>query len=190
MKKITVNVLIISILNLLVGCFPSSVKMKAKPPKGESVVINLKDGITVKGVLINREGNKINYIDADTHKSESVDIKNIKGIKASDKVYDYEGYVITTDQIRDAKGSSKKIIYSMGGLLLGTLLLWAVVAIPYELSVEESEQKNLLGLIVLFGGIPGAILGGIKGNAKDKKNAINSIRKDRIKNKQKEEQKN
>jgi hypothetical protein len=127
MKKITVSVLIIGIFNLIIGCFPSSVKKIAKPPKGESVVINLKDGKIVEGVLLKREGDKIKYVDTVTHKAEDIDINNIKEINTSDKVYDFEGHVINEDQIREAKGTSKTIIYSFGGLALGTLLLWAVV---------------------------------------------------------------
>jgi hypothetical protein len=50
------------------------------------------------------------------------------------------------------------------------------------LSVEEEEQNNLFGLMLLFGGIPGAVYGGIKGNASDKKDAITSIRNERSKN--------
>ncbi len=170
MKKIINGVLLICFFNLIIGC-SSSLRID-EPPIGESVVINLDDGSTREGVILKKEGTKLKYIDAQSHRPEDLDISKIKSIGYADKVYDLEGNVITDEKISDTKGMSKTLAYGFGGLVLGA-------AVGFGVGALMQSEDVAIGYPMAAFGIAGAIYFGIMGSNSDREDAIDDIRAER-----------
>jgi hypothetical protein len=177
MKKFISGVLLISFLNLIIGC-SSSLRVD-EPPIGESVVINLEDGSTREGVILKKEGTKLKYIDTQTHRPEDLDISKIRSLSYADKVYDLEGNVITDEQLSDAKGMSKTLAYGFGGLVLGA-------AVGFGVGALMQSENIAIGIPMAVLGVAGAVYFGIKGSNSDKEDAIDDIRAKRYEDSQTE----
>ena len=108
MKKLMAGLLVISLLNLIVGCGGSALRVD-KPPIGESVIINLVDGSQRHGIILKKNGDRILYMDAEQGKPLDLETGKIASIVKSDKVYDMEGNVISEAQISEAKSMSKTL---------------------------------------------------------------------------------
>jgi hypothetical protein len=173
MKKLIAALLIIGLLNLVVGCGGSAIRVD-NAPIGESVVIKLIDGSERHGIILKTEANKILYMDADSHKPEDLELKQITSIIKSDKVYDMEGDIITDQQISEVKGMSKTLVYGFGGLVLGAAVGFGIAAIANNQDAEIAPIYPMAGL-----GIAGAIYFGIKGAGSDREDAIDEIRESR-----------
>ncbi len=178
MKKIIAGVLLVSLINLFVGCGGSSLRVD-KPPIGESVEIQLIDGSSRRGVILKKEGNKLLYMDADSQKPEDLDVKKIKAIVKANKVYDLEGKVITEDQISNVKGISKTLAYGFGGFVLGVAVGFGVAAIA------NSQDADIAPIYPMAGfGVLGGIYFGIQGSESDREDAIDEIRESRYEDSQ------
>jgi len=178
LKKIIAGVLLVSLINLIVGCSGSSIRVD-KPPIGESVEIKLVDGSSRHGVILKKEGNKLLYMDADSQRPVDLDVKKIKAIVKADKVYDLEGKEITEDQISDAKGISKMLAYGLGGFVLGAAVGFGVAAIANSQEADIAPIYPMAGL-----GVAGGIYFGVQGSQSDREDAIDGIRESRYEDSQ------
>ena len=172
MKKILAVFLIVSIINLLVGCGPSMININ-NPPVGESVRIQLIDGSQREGVILKKTDQIIKYVDTETHRPEDLDVSKIQSIIYANKVYDLEGNVISEDQISDEKAITKTMAYGFGGLVLGAAAGFGIGALIAE-SVPIVYPMAGLGIV-------GAVYFGIKGSKSDRDDAIDEIRENRYK---------
>jgi hypothetical protein len=170
MKKLVIAVLVISFVNLIIGCSGSGIRID-KPPIGASVTIKLIDGSTRDGIILKKEGDRILYMDANSQKPENLEVKQIKEIVRAGKVYDLEGNVITEEQISETKGSSKMLAYSLGGLVAGAAVGFGVAAIVNSQGGDLAPIYPMAGL-----GLAGAIYFGMKGSQNDREDAIDDIR--------------
>lgn len=175
MKNVITFVLIISVVNLIIGCGSSVINLD-DPPIGESVVIKLIDGTQKEGVILKKVGTVIKYVDAQSHKPEDLDVKKIKGVVYADKVYDLEGNVITDEKISEEKSSKKTIVYGLGGFVLGAAAGFGVGALMAE-SVALIYPMAALGIV-------GAVYFGIKGSQNARDDAIDDIRSSRYESSQ------
>ena len=173
MKKLTAVLLIVCLVNLIVGCGGSALRVD-KPPIGESVVIKLADGSERHGIILKTDGNKILYMDADAGKPQDIEVRQVTSIIKSDKVYDMEGNVISDNQISDAKGMSKTLVYGLGGFVLGAAVGFGVAAIANAQDADIAPIYPMAGL-----GVLGAVYFGIKGSESDREDAIDEIRESR-----------
>ena len=157
----------------LISCGGTRIISLDEPPIGESVEIYMISGEKREGVLLKKEGSDLTLIDSSTNKPEKIDIKNIRTIKYSDKVYDLEGKIISENDISEAKGITKTIGYGLGGFVLGT-------AVGFGVGVLISSQEEI-ALIYPMGilGLAGGIYFGIKGSGMDREDAIDEIRRER-----------
>ena len=109
------------------------------PEKGIDLVpgnkIILSTGATKykEGIVLKRAGNMLYYVDSKTHKKDSINYADIRTIKESQSIYDFEGYPIPKADIKKEKGMKKTFTYGAGGLILGTAVGTAV-GISLEIS--------------------------------------------------------
>ena len=178
MRKIIAGVLLVSLINLFVGCGGSSIRID-KPPIGASVEIKLVDGTSRRGVILKKEGDKLLYMDAESQRPEDLDVKKVKAIVHADKVYDLEGKEITEGQISDAKGMGKTLAYGLGGFVLGAAVGFGIAAIANSQDADIAPIYPMAGL-----GVLGGIYFGIQGSESDREDAIDEIRESRYKNSQ------
>jgi hypothetical protein len=173
MRKIIAGVLMVSMINLLISCGDSSLRID-DPPIGESVEIKLVDGSSRRGVILKKEGNKLLYMDADSQKPEDLDVKKVKAIVKAGKIYDLQGKEITEAQIDEVKGSSKMWAYGLGGFVLGAAVGFGVAAIANSQDADIAPIYPMAGL-----GVLGGVYFGIQGSESDRQDAIDEIRESR-----------
>jgi len=175
MKKIITVIIICSLLFSLYNCSGSRKINTENPPVGESVQIALVDGTIVNGVILQKEGQELRYVDVTTHKPERIELQKIRGIIRSDKIYDLEGNRITEDQISEQKGITKTLAYGVGGLVLGAAVGFGVGVVM----LSNDIGKPIYPMSIL--GLGGAIYFGLRGAHSDREDAIDDIRSDRYK---------
>ena len=173
MKKLMAGLLVISLLNLIVGCGGSALRVD-KPPIGESVIINLVDGSQRHGIILKKNGDRILYMDAEQGKPLDLETGKIASIVKSDKVYDMEGNVISEAQISEAESMSKTLVYGLGGLVLGAAVGFGAAAIA------NAQDANIAPIWPMAGlGVIGAVYFGMKGAKNDREDAVDDIRESR-----------
>ena len=175
MKRFVVSILLCSLIFSIYNCSSSRKISVDNPPIGESVQMALVDGTTVSGVILQKEGQELRYIDVVSHKPELIGLQKIRSIIKSGKIYDLEGNQITEKQIADQKGLTKTVAYGAGGLVLGAAVGFGVGLIM----LSNDIGKPIYPMSVL--GLGGAIYFGIRGANSDRDDAIDDIRSARYK---------
>jgi hypothetical protein len=181
-KKTISIVLILCFVFYTVGCSSSKFVDIEEPPAGESVKINLIDGSSKQGVLLQKSGANLKYIDTETSKPEDLEMTRIKSIERISTVYDLTGKPISENDISNAKGSGKTWGYGVGGFLAGGLIGFGAGALYSGIS---DQSIALIYPIVGFG-IAGAVFLGMRGSDQARDDAIDDIRKTRYEATQKE----
>jgi hypothetical protein len=184
-QKTVSVILIFSFLLYLFGCSSKGLVDLEDPPAGASVKINLVDGTSRTGVLLQKDGKIIKYVDTQTNKPEDLDLSGINTIEYTETEYDFTGQPISESDIGAAKGMGKTLGYGFGGLLIGGLIGFGAGAV---FSSATDEGTALIYPIIGFG-VAGAILLGLKGSELDREDAIDDIRKDRYTETQREMEK-
>jgi hypothetical protein len=183
-KKTISIILILCFVFYIVGCSSNKFVDLEEPPAGESVKINLIDGTSKLGVLLQKSGTNLKYIDTETSKPEDLELTRIKSIERISTVYDLTGKPISENDISNAKGSGKTWGYGVGGFLAGGLIGFGAGALYSGVS---DQSVALIYPIVGFG-IAGAVFLGMKGSDQSRDDAIDDIRKKRYEATQKEMQ--
>ena len=177
MRKTVSVILIFSFVLYLFGCSSKGLVDLEDPPAGASVKINLTNGSSKTGVLLQKAGEVIKYVDTQSGKPENLQLSAIRTIEYTETEYDLTGKPISENEISDEKGMGKTIGYGFGGLLIGGLVGFGAGAV---FSSATDEGTALIYPIVGFG-VAGAIVLGLKGSEMDREDAIDDIREERYK---------
>ena len=152
-----------------------------QPPSQASVRINLANGTYQEGIIVTGDKNKLIYVNAESHRVDTLDNFNITSIVESEYNYDFYGNVIPRTEINKYKGYKNTFLYGAGGLVLGTAVgFGAFVAIL----AADSNQVTAANLVMAGFGIAGAAVFGMMGHSSDVDKAIEKARKARYKDEQ------
>jgi hypothetical protein len=151
---------------------------------GASVRITLHTGKIHQGVILRSEENMIKYVDSETHRIEDLKMDQIRSVRPSDQIFDFEGNVISEKEVANRKGMAFTAGYGVGGAVLGGAVGFGVgILLAASNSVPFIYPMGLLG-------IGGAYLFGRQGSEIDWEDAVENIRRERyeVAKKEREEQ--
>ncbi len=158
----------------LFNCSGSKMISKDKPESDASVRINLKDGSSRTGIIIQGNSKGLEYYDAKNRERETIQFADIRSIERLSTELDYEGKPIPRHEIKKYKTMKNTLLYSGGGLVLG-----AAVGTAVGIGLYAADQPLLGNVsILVFGGL-GAYLFGKNGYHSDYKEAVHAARKER-----------
>lgn len=164
----------------LLNCSTSKfVKVEDTKPQS-SVKISLTDGSIKEGIIFKGDGKQLFYVDASSHKTDTVQYANIRQVEYLDKYFDYDGYEMPNAEIKSHKSPTKTILYGAGGLVLGAAA-GTGLSVAFFGSTEENPGGNrnaAIATIVGFGAL-GATTFGWMGSKVDFKDAVFKARKSR-----------
>lgn len=160
----------------LISCSGKRTLNQDNPYTYSSVKVTLTGGQVKEGIVIKRQGNSLYYVDAQTHKKDSLDYREIVRIEESGYIYDFEGNPIPRADIKKEKGINKTLTYGAGGLILGTA---AGTAVGISLIAAGVDLDVPISMAVF--GIAGAWMFGSKGSDRDFEDATEVVRKQRHK---------
>lgn len=164
----------------LINCSASKFVVPDEAKPQSSVKISLKDGAVKEGIIFKGDGQKLFYVDAATHKTDTVQYTDIQQIQYLDKYFDYDGYEMPSAEIKSHKIPTKTILYGAGGLVLGAAA-GTGVAIAAFAPKEDGDTGNsgaAIGTIAGFGAAGAAVFGWM-GSQVDFKDAVFKARKTR-----------
>lgn len=173
MKKIIITALTVSVLLSIFSCAGKRSLTTEDPYSQASVRIILEDGSSKEGIVLKRDGDNLIYVDAKSHKKETLDYKYINKIVESENIYDFEGKPIPVSTIKKNKKSSKTLMYGAGGLVMG-----AAVGTGVGIAIYAATDNTLAGniSIVVFAAA-GAYYFGSIGSSRDFEDASFTVRK-------------
>lgn len=175
-------------LLILQGCMGSKSIRKDKALSQTSVSIQLSDGSMREGIIVTAKDNQLIFVNAESHRVDTLNYLNIVDMRKSQNVYDFFGNIIPRSEINDQKKLNNTILYTGAGLFLGTAVgFGAFVAIV----LTDSSKTTPATLTMAACSIAGAALFGKKGHDRDFQIAVDAIRKRRYeleKQKMKEQQ--
>lgn len=177
MKMQTVMVLLLTGLFLL-NCSTSKFVKADEAKSQSSVKISLIDGAVKEGIIFKGDGKQLFYVDATSHKTDTIQYAKITQVEYLDKYFDYDGYEMSSAEIKSHKTPSKTFLYGAGGLVLGAAA-GTGIAIAAFAPKEDGETGNsgaAIGTIAGFGALGAATFGWL-GAQVDFKDAVFKTRK-------------
>ena len=182
MNKFSVYIALIVIFTLMQCSGRKTINME-QPPSQTSVRINLANGISQEGIIVTGDKDKLIYVNAASHRVDTLDAFNIISIEESENDYDFYGNVIPKSEINQHKSYKNTFLYGAGGLVLGTAVgFGAFVAIL----AADSNQVTAANLVMAGFGIAGAAVFGMMGHSSDVDAAVEKARDARYKDEQKQ----
>jgi len=151
---------------------------EAKPQS--SVKISLTDGSIKEGIIFKGDGKQLFYVDATSHKTDTIQYAKISQVEYLDKYFDYDGYEMPNAEIKSHKSPTKTILYGAGGFVLG-VAAGTGLSVAFFGSTEENPEGNrsaAISTITGFGAL-GAATFGWMGSKIDLKDAVFKARKSR-----------
>jgi len=157
---------------LMTGCISLRSVSPEKPESQASVRIDLKGGSSREGIIFKGDSLNLHYIDAASHKQNSILITSIKEIRKLDKFFDFSGNVIPASEISRYKSHKHSWLYGSAGFLLG-----ATVGIGVGIGFYAADQPIAANASILVFGALGAWYFADKGNFVDTEDAAFTARK-------------
>ncbi len=170
-------VIILAALALFSGCSRYMRVGYENIEETNSVEITLNSGGKVYGSIIKSEPYQLTLLNREGRKA-MIAKDNIRTIKRLPPVYDDFGRGISEEEIAGHKSNKNAVIYGVGG---GSLSLVASFFAGSMLAGENSDNGGtVLAATVGVGGGLGTLLFVRAGMAKDRKDAVEEIRQERI----------
>ncbi len=186
LKSMVRGVAIIVLVGFLFqACAPGKQLFAPDVKKYSSVKIYTVDGNTLEGIVLKHKGNEIIVVSEADHKPHTIQLKDIRRIERSDKIYDYHAYPISPAEIEKYKGNRNMWGYALGGAAISGLG-GIVVALPFWRSEVISVPPYFVGGIAA---VVGSIYFARKGMQKDYAQALEVVRYAHLRQRQLEEEK-
>ncbi len=145
-----------------------------------SVKMILADGSVKEGVIFKGDKEQLFFVNAATHKTDTVMYDAVKSMEYLNRYLDFNGYEMPKAEIKSHKGLKKTLLYGGGGLILGAAA-GAGTAIALFAPKEDGDTGNsdaAIGAIAAFGTIGAVVFGWLGSNA-DFDDAVFKTRKAR-----------
>lgn len=134
-------VIVVSVAFLLFNCGSSRFIAPNKVPAQSSVAMTLKDGTVKKGIIFKEFDKQLLFVNAKTHKTDTVAIADIKQVERLNVYYDFNAEEMSAAEIRSNKSYKKTLLYAGGGMILGAAA-GTGVAIALFRPKEEGDSGN------------------------------------------------
>jgi len=177
LRLISVLILLLA-LGGLWNCSENKILKKTDPDPQASVKITLNNGTVKKGIIFKGNSRQIVYVDAQSHKPDSIAVSSIQSIERLPVVFDYEANVIPEQEIQSYKSHKYMLLYGFGGFILGGAVGWGISVAAFA----QKSNGQLLALSTIGGlGTLGAVAFGYSGSKADRSAAIPKARQARFK---------
>ena len=138
----------------------------------QTVKIIYRDGKVANGIITEKSPEKVEYISEADHQSHTALLENVLRIERLDVVYDLDANPISSAEIEKYKNNKNTWGYALGGAVIGGAA-GLVVGLPFWYAdVGNVPPYFTAGA----GAVVGSILFAIRGQDKDKEEAIHKIR--------------
>jgi hypothetical protein len=163
---------ILAIIMLFVACSGNKYLTMKKVKTDQTVKIIYRDGKVANGIITEKSPEKIEYISEADHQSHTALLENVLRIERLDVVYDLDANPISSAEIEKYKNNKNTWGYALGGAVIGGAA-GLVVGLPFWYAdVGNVPPYFTAGA----GAVVGSILFAIRGQDKDKEEAIHKIR--------------
>jgi hypothetical protein len=157
---------------LFVACSGNKYLTMKKVKTDQTVKIIYRDGKVANGIITEKSPEKIEYISEADHQSHTALLENVLRIERLDVVYDLDANPISSAEIEKYKNNKNTWGYALGGAVIGGAA-GLVVGLPFWYAdVGNVPPYFTAGA----GAVVGSILFAIRGQDKDKEEAIHKIR--------------
>jgi hypothetical protein len=163
---------ILAVIILFSACSGSKYLTMKKVKTDQAVKIIYRDGKVANGIITEKSPEKVEYISEADHQSHSALREDILRIERLDVVYDLDANPISTAEIEKYKNNKNTWGYALGGAVIGGAA-GLVVGLPFWYAdVGNVPPYFTAGA----GAVVGSILFAIRGQDKDKEEAVQKIR--------------
>ena len=163
---------ILAIIMLFVACSGNKYLTMKKVKTDQTVKIIYRDGKVANGIITEKSPEKVEYISEADHQSHTALLENVLRIEQLDVVYDLDANPISSAEIEKYKNNKNTWGYALGGAVIGGAA-GLVVGLPFWYAdVGNVPPYFTAGA----GAVVGSILFAIRGQDKDKEEAIHKIR--------------
>jgi hypothetical protein len=163
---------ILAIIMLFVACSGNKYLTMKKVKTDQTVKIIYRDGKVANGIITEKSPEKVEYISEADHQSHTALLENVLRIERLDVVYDLDANPISSAEIEKYKNNKNTWGYALGGAVIGGAA-GLVVGLPFWYAdVGNVPPYFTAGA----GAVVGSILFAIRGQDKDKEEAIHKIR--------------
>jgi hypothetical protein len=163
---------ILAIIMLFVACSGNKYLTMKKVKTDQTVKIIYRDGKVANGIITEKSPEKIEYISEADHQSHTALLENVLRIERLDVVYDLDANPISSAEIEKYKNNKNTWGYALGGAVIGGAA-GLVVGLPFW----YADVGNIPPYFTAgAGAVVGSILFAIRGQDKDKEEAIHKIR--------------
>lgn len=160
------------ILLLFWGCATAPIITPDTLKTNDSVRLVFKSGKNFRALILERNADKIKYVREVDHQTYTAELDTVVRVERIPVVLDYSGYPISPAEIDRTKGSRNTWGYAIGGSVIGAAT-GLVVALPlWYAEVDGIPPFFVSGA----GAVVGSIYFAIRGQEKDKNDAITKIR--------------
>jgi len=164
------------IFALLNSCTSSRVVSAREAKPQSSVLIDLKDGTAKEGIIFKAGKEHLFYVDAATHRADTLIYSDIQQVSYLDKYFDFDGYQMSKKEIKSQKSYLKTALYAGAGLILGAAAGTGLsVALFARSSNTNAARATIVGM-----GLAGAGIFGWMGSNAYFKDAVFKARKARF----------
>ncbi len=177
----TLNLLLLTIFTLsLLSCSANRFVNPREAEPQASVKLTMKDGSVKQGIVFKGNKEQLLFMNAATHKTDTVAYDAIQSVERLNTYYDFFGYEMPKAEISSHQGLSKTLLYGGGGLILGAAASTGL-AIALFKPKEEGDAGNSGAAIttIVAGSVLGAAVFGLQGRKADFKDAVFATRKAR-----------
>jgi hypothetical protein len=163
---------ILTVIILSSACSGNKYLTMKKVKTDQAVKIIYRDGKVANGIITEKSTEKIEYISEADHQSHSALREDILRIERLDVVYDLDANPISTAEIEKYKNNKNTWGYALGGAVIGGAA-GLVVGLPFWYAdVGNVPPYFTAGA----GAVVGSILFAIRGQDKDREEAVQKIR--------------
>ncbi len=180
MKQSFILALIVIAAISLNSCASGRISAVRDVKPQSSVKMTLTNGSVKEGVLFKGEKEQLFFVNAATHKTDTVMYDDIKNMTYLNRNLDFNGYEMPEAEISSHKGLKKTLLYGGGGLILGAAA-GAGTAIALFAPKKDGDTGNSNAAIATIAalGTAGAVVFGWMGSKVDFEDAVFKTRKAR-----------
>ena len=180
MKKSFILILFVLVAVSLNSCASGRISAVREAKPQSSVKMTLTDGSVKEGVLFKGNKEQLFFVNAATHKTDTVLYDAIKKMEYLNRYLDFNGSEMSRAEINTHKGVKKTLLYGGGGLILGAAA-GSGVAIALFAPQKNGDTGNsdaAIGTIAGLGTVGALVFGWVGSNA-DFEDAVFNTRKAR-----------
>ncbi len=181
MKKFFIlSIIVVTAIIGLNSCASGRISTVRDVKPQSSVKMTLTNDSVKKGVIFKGDKEQLVFVNAATHKTDTVMYNAIKSMEYLNRYLDFNGYEMPKAEIKTYKGLKKTLLYGGGGLILGAAAgTGAAIALFAPKKDGDSGNSNAAIATIAALGTAGAVVFGWLGSKVDFEDAVFKTRKAR-----------